>query len=172
MPWSRRIGGQGPGTLATLVLGVIVVACGTPVVATPSAESTASPGPPRGTVTLTEDGCAYEGPAEAAAGPMVIATANATSGQFDLDLYRMDGGHSYDELVAHIAEEMRRQEVGERPLGHPTFAQLVGEARAEASADAELQVALEPGVYGIACIFFPAPEVFGAIFAGGSFTAS
>ena len=172
MPSSRRTGGQGPGTLATLVLGVIVVACGTPVAATPSGESTALSGPARGTVTLTEDGCGYDGPAEAAAGPMVIAMVNATNGQFDLDLWRMDDGHSYDELVAHIAEEMRRQEAGEPPLGHPAFAELVGEATAEASAEAELQVALEPGAYGIACNFFPAPEVFGAIFAAGSFIAS
>lgn len=169
---SRRTGGRGPGTIATLVLGVIVVACGTPVAATPSPESSAALGLPRGTVTLTEDGCEYDGPAEVASGPMVIAMVNATSGQFDLDLWRMDEGHTYDELTAHIAEEMRRQEAGEPPLGHPTFAELVGEATVEESAEGEPQMVLEPGTYGMACILFPAPEVLGAIFAAGPFIAS
>lgn len=167
MPSSRATGRQGPSTLGALVIGVIVAACATPSGSTPS-PSIASSGPLHATVTLTDDGCEYDGPAEVAAGPMVIDLVNATSGQFDLDLWRLNDGHTYDELVAHVAEEMRRQEAGEPPLGHPTFAELVGEATAEESAEGELQMALESGTYGMACIFFPAPEVLGAIFTAGT----
>jgi hypothetical protein len=139
--------------------------------ASQSATAMASVEPPQLTVTLGESGCAVGGQTTAVAGPVVIGLQNDTGGRFDLDLWRLDDGHEYDELEAHIAEEMRRVEAGEEPLGHPTFADLVAEATAE-GASGELHAVLEAGTYGFACIAFDTPAAPSGIWATGPLTVS
>lgn len=139
--------------------------------ASPSQAPAPSVEPARLTVTLGESGCDVEGETGPMAGPLVIVLENGTDGRFDLDLWRIDDGHEYAELAAHTAEEMRRIEAGEEPLGHPTFADLVAEASAE-GASGELRADLEAGTYGFACIYFATPEAPSAIWAAGPLVVS
>lgn len=97
---------------------------------------------------------------------------NATDGRFDLDLWRLQEGHRYEELVAHLDEEMRRIESGELPLGHPDFADLVAESTAAIGADGELRTDLLSGTYGFACIYFPSPDAPGAFRPAGPLEVS
>jgi hypothetical protein len=123
-------------------------------------------------VTLDDTDCTLAGDSELPAGPVEIHMDNATDGQFDLDLWRLQEGHSYDELVAHIDEEMRRIEAGEPPLGHPDFADLIAESTAATGADGELRTDLLAGTYGFACIYFPSTDDLGAIRSAGPLEVS
>lgn len=134
-------------------------------------ESEPDAAPTTATVTLSESGCAYQGPAEMPVGKVAISLVNETNGQFALDLWLMNEGHAYDELSAHIAEEQRRAEAGEPGLGHPGFATLTGEATAEAGTGGELAGSLAEGTYGLACIRF-GPDSVGGIWSAGPFTVA
>jgi hypothetical protein len=102
---------------------------------------------------MRDDGCEYSGPAMVGAGTVILGLENESSGQFDADLWLLEPGHTYDELAAHIAEEQRRSEAGEPPLGHPAFATLVAEA-STTSERGTLTADLDAGTYGVACIRF------------------
>lgn len=125
-----------------------------------------------GGVTLTTTGCEYAGPSELAAGDLTFRLRNKTSGQFNLNVWLLDQDHGYDELAAHIDEERRRAAAGEPPLGHPTFATLVGEATAETDAVSDLATSVDPGTHGLACILFDQDGGFGGIWAAGPITVS
>jgi hypothetical protein len=105
-----------------------------------------------GTVTLSDDGCRHEGQVEAEAGPVRIAMVNEAGGQFDVDLWRLDPEHGYDEFAAHVADEMQRIQGGDPPLGHPAFADLIAEASADVGSVATLEADVDVGTYAIACI--------------------
>jgi hypothetical protein len=105
-----------------------------------------------GTATLTEDGCRLEGQARAGIGPVRIAMVNEAGGQFDVDLWRLDTEHEYDEFAAHVAGEMQRIQGGDPPLGHPAFADLIAEASADVGSAATLEADVDVGTYAIACI--------------------
>ena len=142
----------------------IAVGCGSASTATvsPASESrspttpSSPPGSPVsvGTVTLSDDGCALDAPSVLDAGPVGLAMVNEAAGRFDVHLYRLHDSHRYDEFAAHVAEEMRRAEAGEAPLGHPTFASLVAESSAGPGSEAELDVGVTSGTYAIGCILF------------------
>lgn len=173
---AARIASQGIGSA---ILAVVLAACGTPGSSTtappsgsPPATASSSAAPLQLSVTLDDTACALEGDSELPAGPVAIHMDNATDGQFDLDLWRLQDGHSYDELVAHIDEEMRRITSGEPPLGHPDFADLVDESTAAAGMDGELRSDLLPGLYGFACIYFQSTDVLGAIRPAGPLEVS
>jgi hypothetical protein len=120
-------------------------------------------------VILRADGCAYDGPAVVASGLLAVELVNQVDGPFDLDLWRLDDGHSYAELAAHIEEEQRRGQAGEPPVGHPTFADLVAEETA-AGTTGSLETNLSAGTYGFACILQLA--VNGGIWAAGPMEVS
>lgn len=120
-----------------------------------------------GGVTLTTTGCEYAGPSEMPAGELTFRLRNKTTGQFDLDVWLLEAGHEYDELAAHIDEERRRATAGEPPLGHPTFATLVGEATAETDSTTDLVTNVGVGTYGLACALFAGDGGFGGIWAAG-----
>jgi len=147
--------------LAALMLSI--AACGSP-------SSTGEPGP--ATVTLSDVGCTYAGPAEMSVEQLRIEMENETPGQFDLDLWLLDEGHDYEELAAHIEAERTRNEAGQPSLEHPAFATLVAEASAEAGSTGDLIADMAPGTYGIACIFFDRPGSLGGIWAAGPITVS
>ena len=120
-----------------------------------------------GTFGLSKASCSYSGPPTLEAGE-VLLQLSSVGGTADFDLWRLDEGHTYPELVSHIDEERRRSEAGEPPLGHPTFATLVAEASTDADGVGSLTTTLEDGVYGMACIRFD--EETGGIWAAGPFT--
>jgi hypothetical protein len=139
------------------------------ITSTPTMAPSPTPFGPQsaGTITLSDEGCAHVGPGKVVPGQISIMLANETAGQFDLDVWLLDERHSYEELAGHVAEEQRRHQAGEAPLGHPRFAELVAERTVEADARGDLETELAPGVYGMVCILFAAQEVFGGIWAGG-----
>ncbi len=160
--------------LGPVVAAVLLAACGgsppsTPAASAASQATTASPSTSanRISVTLSDTDCTLDGESELSAGPVEIKMHNATDGQFDLDIWRLDDGHSFDELAEHIDEEMRRISSGEPPLGHPPFAELVAESTAETGMDGELDAELMIGTYGFACIYFPSAGELGAIRSAG-----
>ena len=166
--------GQRTTWAAVMVIMVACTGAATPA-ASPSRGSggsmlpspSASAVPVMGTVTLADDGCTFSASAGVDAGPVRLVMLNEADGQFDVDLWRIDDGHGFDEFVAHVAEEMRRTEAGEAPLGHPTFARLVAEASADAGSEAELEADLPAGTYAVACILFAESSVPGGYWAGG-----
>lgn len=176
MARGRAAAGRGPGRAAPLVIGLLLVACGTPVGGSPSAQGSASAPPSSSAaaspsasaiVTLTADGCEYDGPMVLPSGSLAMELLNERGGQFDVDLWRLDEGHEYEKLTSHIAEEVRRADAGEPPLGHPSFADLVAEASALEGQGGRFEAALTPGTYGLACIFFREPERWGGMWPVG-----
>lgn len=156
--------------VALLVLSVVIGACGVSDDdngASPVGENENPPVKSAATVTLTKTGCEYDGPSEMAAGELTITMVNSTQGPFDLDVWLLNEGDEYKELVDHIAEEIRREKAGKPPLGHPTFATLAAEATAKGKRG-ELSTDVDPGTYGLACI-----PVAGVLwYAAGPFTVS
>jgi hypothetical protein len=124
-----------------------------------------------GGVTLSSAGCEYAGPSDLPLGDLTLRLRNKTTGVFELDVWRLEDGYEYDELAAHIDEERRRGEEGEQPLGHPTFANLVGEASAEQATTIDLTTSPELGTYGLACILVEEGEYSG-IWAAGPITVT
>lgn len=105
--------------------------------------------------------CTYEGPPTIAEGQATF-TLVSRGGTADFDLWRLNEGHAYEELVAHIDEEVRRSEEGLPGLGHPTFATLVAEATTDPQGDGTLTASLDAGEYGMACIRFGSDGAFTA----------
>jgi hypothetical protein len=132
----RRIGIR---TVLTAVVLLLSSAC-------------ATNGDQRATVRFSGTGCAYAGPADIPAGEVTIRAVNNTSIQFDIDLWLLDEGHTYQELATHMEEQARLE--GEEPgLGHPTFATWVAHTTAYPEGSDELTIPLlRPGTYGFACI--------------------
>jgi hypothetical protein len=106
----------------------------------------------RATVTFSRTGCAYAGPADIPAGEVTIRAVNGTPVQFDIDLWLLDEGHTYQELATHMEEQVSFE--GEEPgLGHPTFATLVAHTTAFPKGSDQLTIPLlRAGTYGFACI--------------------
>jgi hypothetical protein len=102
-----------------------------------------------------------------AVGQLRVEMSNQTNRQFDLDLYLLDEGHPYEESAGHVDDERARDEAGEPPLGHPTFATLVAEASAEGEPSGQLRTDLAVGTYGMACILFDQPGSLGGIWPVG-----
>jgi hypothetical protein len=119
-----------------------------------------------GTFTLARSRCGYEGRGTTAEGLVVFELSSV--GIADFDLWLLEEGHAFEELVAHIDEERRRAEAGEAPLGHPTFASLVAETSTDTTGTTTLTTRLDPGTYGMACI--RNDPATGGIWAAGPFT--
>jgi len=105
-----------------------------------------------GRFVLSESGCRYEGPDAVAVGQISLSIASEMGAAAEFDLWQINEGHTYSELVAHIGEEQRRSEAGKPGLGHPTFATLVAEGQADPSAEATITLEAAAGEYGMACI--------------------
>ena len=134
----------------------------------PSANGTAAVG----RFVLSESGCRYEGPDAVDVGRVSLSIASELDTPAWFDLWQLDEGHTYSELVAHIDEEQRRAEVGEPGLGHPTFATLVAEGEADPRAEATITLEAASGEYGMACIGIdPDSETPSSISAAGPFVA-
>lgn len=145
----------------------VVISCGYSGGPTATAQS---PSPPRavviGPLVLSEQGCAYAGPAQIGSGRVALTMTNQTSVKFNLDLWKLDEGHTYGELDAHIKEEQRRASAGEPELGHPSFAALIVQESVASGTEVKNISTLAPGTYGFVCIAF-ATSGPGAIWLAG-----
>ncbi|MEX2405758.1 MAG: hypothetical protein WD834_00325 [Actinomycetota bacterium] len=125
-----------------------------------------------GRFVLSGSGCRYEGPETVDAGEISLSIASEMGAAADFDLWQMEEGHTYSELVAHIDEEQRRFEAGEPGLGPPTFATLVAQGRADPSEEATITIEAAAGEYGMACIGIdPDQGTPASISAAGPFVA-
>ena len=135
----------------------IVMSCGTSGGPTSTVQSP-SPSPPPATqigpLVLSDKGCTYAGPPQVGSGPMALKMTNGTKAQFNLDLWRLNEGHTYAELGAHIKEEQRRAAAGEPELGHPSFAALIHQTSVASGTETKNISTLAPGTYGFVCIAF------------------
>lgn len=138
----------------------------------PRAGATGSEPQAVGRFVLSGSGCRYEGPDTVDVGRISLSIASEMDAPADFDLWQMDEGHTYSELVAHIDEEQRRFEAGEPGLGPPTFATLVAQGRADPSEEATITIEAAAGEYGMACIgIVPDQGTPASISAAGPFVA-
>ncbi len=143
------------------------VSCGQ----TQAAPATSSASPPSlGAFVLSDSGCGYEGQPKISAGHGSVTLSNKTANQAHFDVWRLNEGHSYSELVAHIKEEQRRSQAGEPGLGHPTFATLLTTEIVEPQRTKSLVLPSEAATYGMACIPWRGGPT--GIFAAGPLTVS
>jgi hypothetical protein len=132
-----------------------IISCGgsgSPVAAVQSPSP--SPATAIGPLVLSARECTYAGPGQISSGPASLEMTNRTKLRFNLDLWELDQGHTYAELVAHIKEEQRRAAAGEPELGHPTFATLVDQESVLSGSETKKIPNLKPGTYGFVCIAF------------------
>ena len=108
--------------------------------------------------TLSDSNCAYDGSGHVLPGQISAALTNSTSDQAHFDLWKLDSGHDYAELSAHLREEGRRYKSGEPALGHPRFATMITGVVVAPQATGTLSARVDPGTYGMACIRFKLPE--------------
>lgn len=145
--------------IALLSVAAILVACGGVQQPSVSPGHSASPAPARSpapvstpvTVVLGDADCRYLGAPGVPEGEIAFRLVNETTARFVLNVWRLNDGHAYQELAAHIAEEQRRSENNEPGLGHPNFATLAAEGVA-AEEKGSLSKELVAGTYGFACI--------------------
>lgn len=163
------------GRTITAVL-LLAAACGgdeAPAVSPEAdpATATASDAPTGVEVSFDRSACSYEGPDVIAPGPVTFSLSTRPA-PADFNLWMLDEGHPYEEFAAHIAEEVERAEQGQPPLGHPAFATLIGETTTDEAGVGTIEVQLEPGDYGMACIRFPEGGRQGAFAGAGPIVVS
>lgn len=125
--------------------------------------SAAQPGPTAqpirvGTFTLSDASCVYQGSGHAPSGHISAVLTNSTRDQAHFDLWKLDRGHDYSELSAHLMEEGRRYRSGEPALGHPRFATMITSVVVAPQATDTLAARVDSGIYGMACIRFKLPD--------------
>ncbi len=131
-----------------LVLGLLA-ACGqNQAPSVPTTSSTA----PLGVFSLSDSGCSYEGKATVSSESGTIRLSNKISTEAHFDFFKLNQGHNYLELVAHIQEAERRRLAGEPELGHPTFATFSSSTTVSAHGSQTLPIPGSAGTYGMVCI--------------------
>jgi hypothetical protein len=108
--------------------------------------------PEAGSFTLTDSGCEYDAGARLASGSFSARVTNKTADRAHFDLWKLDAGHSYAELLAHVNEEGRRLRSQQPPLGYPDFASLIQSVDVDAQASSVITADGGTGSYGMACI--------------------
>lgn len=108
--------------------------------------------PEAGTFTLTDSGCKYDATARVASGSFSARVTNKTADRAHFDLWKLNAGHSYAELLAYINEEGRRLRSQQPQLGHPEFASLIRSVPVETHTSGVLTADAGVGTYGMACI--------------------
>lgn len=109
-----------------------------------------------GTVSITSSECTLDVRDKPIAfGELTLTVVNETSAEAVVQVLMIHDGYSFDELVAHVEEEIRRDEAGEAPLGHPPSSQATivadtGLLEAGESTSTEVDAG-EPGNYAVVC---------------------
>lgn len=126
-----------------LVLVGFALACGGTAPTAPA---------PVATVVLSEEDCRTEGLGATVVGRLEVDLINRTADPARFDLIRLNDGHSYDELVAVVAEDNRRVKQGENTVGPWAFATLLQISLIDAGTYKRLEAQLIPGRYTVVCI--------------------
>lgn len=109
-----------------------------------------------GTVSITNSECTLDTRNEpVASGDFTLTVVNETSAEAVAQVLIIHDGYSFEELGAHIEEEIRRAQSGQAPLGHPPSSQATivadtGLVEAGESTSLELDAA-EPATYAVVC---------------------
>src|SRR5256886_6242862 len=143
-----RASGAWAGRKMVVLCLLLSSACGGTVNATPASTGKV---PEAGTCTLTDSGCQYDATARVASGSFSARAANNTADRAHFDLWKLNGGHSYAELLAHVNAEGRRLRSQQPQLGHPEFASLVRSVPVEAPASGVLPADAGAGIYDTQC---------------------
>jgi hypothetical protein len=144
--------------LGLLAVGCAALACGG---REPAPIVTVTP-----TITLTDKTCVADGLGALAPQHFVVILANATSSPARFNLQRMQDGHVYGELEAHIAEQQRRFVAGIEQLTPPSFTTIVTSVGVEAAQSGRFDEALSAGVYGLVCRGVTTPTIWSAYVIG------
>jgi hypothetical protein len=143
------------GFALAIIAGALLTGCAGSGPASPSASTTvAEPSGPQsvGTVVITEADCTFQPSADQLRpGAAELSVTNNTDGVAGVHLWRIIDGHTYDELAAHVAEEVRLAQAGEPGLGHPDFVADLVEVVADAGNSASATGTLRVATYGLVC---------------------
>lgn len=102
-------------------------------------------------VTLTEDGCSYDGPESVEAGTVSIELENASDANGVFELLRLGRSTTFEQLEAHVAEEQQRIDGGLQPLGPPDTVTVVLPLEVDPGQVGELSSSLTAATYAITC---------------------
>jgi hypothetical protein len=148
------------GVPIAITLVLMVTGCGAEDAGAPDATQQAanvssaapSPGPANGgALTLGTVACGFEpGENPIPAGAVTFTVANRTEVLGVFNVARLEGG-SFQELTAHVAEEIELAKAGEPGLGHPSYAVPLTDVLVEPGETAELTATLEPGTHALVC---------------------
>src|SRR2546423_11037198 len=140
--WGLKLAGA---TIAWLILSLSGNACGQQPAAAVAI-------PISMTVTLSDGGCQYQGPARFRSGDLVVHVSNQTGDRMWIGLHQLSAGHSYQELVRYLEQERGRQLTKSPTLGPPEWASVVVDTEAPAhSSSATLRWTAAPATYAFAC---------------------
>jgi hypothetical protein len=76
---------------------------------------------------------------------------NKTDALAAFNIARIEEGHTYEQLAAHIKKEIRLARAGKPGLGHPSFAVPLFEVLLQPGESGSMSGTVQPGTYGIAC---------------------
>ena len=102
-------------------------------------------------LTLTDDGCTYEGDATPASGQLTMDVENQTSLVGAFALARIREGSTADDVRAYIDEEQQRWDTRMKLAGPPPFYEQVVRVGVDGGASSKLPALLIPGSYVLTC---------------------
>jgi hypothetical protein len=155
-----------------VVAGVMLLAataCSTSKQSDASGELTTprNAGATKATLTFSQSGCAYEGPATMPAGPVTIDVVNTTQGEDSpvvlyAALLLVHEGHTHGDLVNWIS--------GPKAGSPPPWVTTVVDGETGPGEDDELSATVTAGTYGVICATPHDPE--SSILSAGSFAVT
>jgi hypothetical protein len=147
------------------LLLVMVAACSRsdePTDPTVGATSTIAP-PTDVAVTLSKDGCTYEGSDSVPSGQVAVQVINETDKLLYAALLSISDGYTFDDLVTWVGGPEAR-------TGPPDWVTTIADGESRTWSDGGLNARLLPGRYAIVCADPKAPS--GEIWAVGPFTVT
>jgi hypothetical protein len=102
-------------------------------------------------VTLTDDGCSYDGPGSFEAGTVSLELENQSDENGVFTLLRLEPSTTYEQLEAHVAAAQQRIDAGQAPLGPPESVTVVLPLEVDPSQVGELSSILTAATYAITC---------------------
>jgi hypothetical protein len=85
------------------------------------------------------------------AGPVALTAVNQTGGPGGFDLWRIDGGATFEQFAAHIAKEKRLAQAGKPFLGPPSYVGDLTQLPLQGGERSNLVATVRPGTYAIVC---------------------
>jgi hypothetical protein len=105
-------------------------------------------------VTIRDGGCDLDpdplGPLSA--GPIAVTAVNASAAPGGFHIWHIDEPATFEDLAAHVTEEIELAGAGQPGLGHPDFvSDLIDSTLLGPGESALVQGVTQPGTYGIVC---------------------